>query len=184
MWQVSQSQQLAEDPGERSAHARICWYLTESGFAVFFRGRFGRTVIMLIAMGASRADAEDAAQEAMLMAWRQWDSIQEPVAWTRTVAIRAYWRQARMERQAGPLEECDCQVESDSDLAIFAEEQQRVLCMLRALPPEQRTVIALHYDGATCEEIARLTGKPSSTVRSHLRHARKTLKELMSSGDV
>jgi RNA polymerase sigma factor (sigma-70 family) len=156
--------------------------LTESGFASFFQEQFGRMVVLLYAMGASRADAEDATQEAMFSAWRQWDSIHQPVAWVRTVAVRTYWRQVRSRQQTVPLDEPDCQAVGDSDLRIFSEEQQQVLRMLRALPPEQRTVVALRYDEATCEEIAALTGKPPATVRSHLRHARKTLKELMSSG--
>jgi hypothetical protein len=42
--------------------------LTEDDFASFFYERFGKTVIMLITLGASRADAGDATQEAMLAA--------------------------------------------------------------------------------------------------------------------
>jgi len=156
--------------------------LTESGFASFFQEQFGRMVVLLCAMGASRADAEDATQEAMFSAWRQWDSIQQPVAWVRTVVVRTYWKQVRLRGKTVPLDEPACQAVADSDLSIFSEEQQQVLRVLRALPPEQRTIVALRYDEATCEEIAALTGKPSGTVRSHLRHARKTLKELMSSG--
>jgi len=157
--------------------------LTESGFASFFQEQFGRMVVLLYAMGASRADAEDATQEAMFSAWRQWDNIKEPVPWVRTVVVRIYWKQIRLRRQTVSLDEPDCQTMADSDMSIFSEEQQQVLRVLRALPSEQRTVVALRYDEATCQEIASLTGKPSATVRSHLRHARKTLKELMSSGD-
>ena len=54
--------------------------------------------------------------------------------------------------------------------------------MLRALPPGQRTIAACFYDGLTCEEIAELVEKPSATVRSQLRHARKALKEMMDQG--
>ena len=64
------------------------WHLTGNGFDLFFRERFARTVVLLIAMGASRADAEDAAQEAMVLAWRQWDSVHEPSAWVRTANAR------------------------------------------------------------------------------------------------
>jgi RNA polymerase sigma factor (sigma-70 family) len=149
---------------------------------LFFHERFSKVVIFLISMGASRADAEEAAQEALSEAWERLESIDQPAAWLRTVAARAYWKQVRMRRQTVPLDESEYQAMADSDLRIFREEQQQVLCILRALPPEQRTVVALRYDGATCEEIATLTGKPSATVRSHLRHARKTLKELMQSG--
>jgi RNA polymerase sigma-70 factor (ECF subfamily) len=158
--------------------------LSTNGFDSFFRERFSRTIVLLIAMGASRADAEDAAQEAMILAWRQWDTIQEPVPWVRTVAVRTYWKLARMKQQFVSLDESAPEVQVGSDLGIFAEEQQHVLrlpSLLRALPPQQRTVAALFYDGLACEEIAELVGSPPATVRSHLRHARGRLKEQVTS---
>jgi RNA polymerase sigma factor (sigma-70 family) len=71
----------------------------------------------------------------------------------------------------------------DIDPSGFTEQRQWVLDLLRTLPPEQRKVVALLTDGATCPEIAALTGKSPETVRSLLRHARKTLKELMELGE-
>lgn len=136
-------------------------------------------MILLIASGASRADAEDAAQEAMIQAWEEWATLRNPAAWVRTVAIRKYWRLAAAGRSAESLGESVPEVSADVDLAIFEEEQRRVLALLRSLPSGQRTVLALLVDGATCKEIAELTGKPEPTIRSLLRHARKTLKELM-----
>jgi RNA polymerase sigma factor (sigma-70 family) len=153
--------------------------VTRHSFDVFFRQRFSRTVVLLIAMGASRADAEDATQEAMTLAWRQWDSIHEPAAWVRTVAVRAFWRQLRTRQLTVPLDEAIYEPVADDDLAIFADEEQRVLRLFRALPPGQRAVAALIYDGMSCEEIADLIGKPSGTIRSNLRHARKTLRGTM-----
>ena len=156
--------------------------MTEGGYASFFRERFSRTVILLIAMGASRADAEDAVQEAMVKAWQKWESIEtNPAAWVCTVAYRAYLRQLRArDGQTASLDASTSELTVDSDLSIFAD-GQRVLQLLRALPPGQRTVAAFFYDGLTCEEIAVLVEKPTATVRSQLRHARKTLKEMMKS---
>jgi len=155
--------------------------VTEGGFASFFRERFSRTVVLLIAMGARRADAEDAVQEAMVKAWQRWESIENPASWVCTVAYRAYLRQARArDRHAVSLDESACEPTADSDLGIFADGQQ-VLQLLRALPPGQRTVAALFYDGLTCEDIAVLVAKPTATVRSQLRHARNALKEMMKS---
>lgn len=153
--------------------------MSREGFDSFFYGRYSRTVVLLIAMGGSRTEAEDAVQEAMILAWQQWESIREPAAWVRTTAARAFWRQAHKERhRVVPLEEADGQW-IGQDLEIFGDEQRRVLRLLRALPSGQRTVAALSYDGLSCEEIAELTGKHAATIRSQLRHARKTLKEVM-----
>ena len=155
--------------------------MTEDRFASFFQQRFSRIVILLIAMGASRADAEDATQEAMILAWKRWESIREPTAWVRTVAVRTFWKQAdRQSNQTEPLDEAAGEAAADPDLGIFAEEQQQqILRLLRGLPTGQRTVAALFYDGLSCEEIAELIGKPPATVRSNLRHARKALREVV-----
>jgi RNA polymerase sigma factor (sigma-70 family) len=154
--------------------------LTEDGFASFFRERFARTVVLLIAMGASRADAEDATQEAMIRAWQQWESIREPTAWVRTVAVRTYCKLvSQRQSRTTSLDEATGECPADPDLSIFTEEQQHVLRLLRALPTQQRVVAALSYDDLTCEEIAELTGKSSATIRSHLRHARKTLRGMV-----
>ena len=157
--------------------------MTEGGYDSFYRERYSKTVVLLIAMGAGRADAEDATQEAMIMAWTAWNTIREPAAWVRTVAIRRYWHAASSRQLTRPLDESVPELAGEVDLGIFAEEQQQVLGLLRSLPPEQRTVAVLRFDGATCEEIAALTGKPQPTIRSLLRHARKTLKELMEPGE-
>jgi RNA polymerase sigma factor (sigma-70 family) len=103
----------------------------------------------------------------------------------RTVAIRSYLRQCRNKRYETLSLDGEAVAAVEPDLGIFAEEQQQVLRPLRTLPEQQRTLLALYYDGLTWEEeSADLLGKSPATVRSHLRHARKTLKELMASGDV
>ncbi len=158
--------------------------MTEDGFVSFFQQRFSRITILLIAMGASRADAEDATQEAMILAWQQWDSIREPAAWIRTVAVRAFWRHVGTQPdRTVQLEDISSEPTIDPDLGMFALEQQHILRLLRGLPSEQRTVAALSYDGLSCEEIAELTGKSSATVRSNLRHARRALREVVVSED-
>jgi RNA polymerase sigma factor (sigma-70 family) len=157
--------------------------LTADGFASFFHHLFSRTVIMLMAMGASRAEAEDATQEALILAWRKWDSISEPAAWVRTTASRIFWRRARKRCNQVVLlgDEIADQAATETDLAVFTEEQQNVLRLLRALPARQRAVAALYYDGMSYEEIADLLGSQPNTVRSQLRHARKKLIEVMAS---
>lgn len=157
--------------------------MTENGFALFFQERFSKTVVLLISAGASRADAEDATQEAMIQAWQHWKSIREPAAWLRTVAFRTWSKRGDTQRfKTVRLDDADRSTVLDPDLSIFATEQQHVLRLLRALPPMRRVVTALFYDGASCGEIAELLDAAEPTVRSHLRHARRTLKEMMATG--
>lgn len=160
--------------------------MSDNGFGPFFRKRFSSTVVLLIAMGADRTDAEDAAQESMILAWQQWESIREPSAWVRTVAVRTFLKQVRLrqQRRTDSLDELPHDLPDHGDLHLFTDQQQNTLRVLRDLPQQQRIVAALFYDGLACEEIATLTGKTPATIRSHLRHARKALKEAWESGDI
>jgi RNA polymerase sigma-70 factor (ECF subfamily) len=153
--------------------------LTEDGFASFFREQFSRIAFLLIKLGASRADAEDATQDALVLAWRKLDSIDDHAAWVYTVATRAYWRVLRTRPVPAPLPESAPATTTASDLGIFTEEQQHVLSVLRQLPLMQRVVLALIYDGLTCKDIAEVLGISEATVRSHLRHARNNLKKVV-----
>jgi RNA polymerase sigma-70 factor (ECF subfamily) len=156
--------------------------MTEGSFEEFFKPGSARAIVLLIAMGASRADAEDATQEAMILAWNQWDTIREPAAWVRRVAVRNYLRMGRRTHaQVVPLTESVPHPGTDPDLGSFEGEEQQVLRLLRALPAGQRAVAALHYDGLTCEEIASVLCKTPATVRSQLRHARRALCEVITS---
>ena len=156
--------------------------MTEDGFASFFREQFSRIALTLIADGASLADAEDATQEAMVLARRKWDSIGNHAAWVHTVARRRYRRVLRMRKPTVQLPESalETAAASDaSDLSIFTEEQQHVLGVIRQLPLMQGQVFARVYYGLSCKEIAEVLGVSEATVRSHLRHARNNLKEIL-----
>jgi RNA polymerase sigma-70 factor (ECF subfamily) len=51
---------------------------------------------------------------------------------------------------------------------------------LRALPPEQRTVVELtYYYGLPYQEIAEIMGCPVNTVKTRMFHARRRLKEIL-----
>jgi RNA polymerase sigma factor (sigma-70 family) len=117
----------------------------------------------------------------MIAAWQSWESIREPTAWVRTAALRELWKHNRLQPLAAPLEQTPAMPGSEPDLMVFAEEQRRVLGLLQQLPAAQRMVAALYYDGLSMEEIAAVSGKPAATVRSYLRHARRTLKEVIAS---
>lgn len=59
-------------------------------------------------------------------------------------------------------------------------EEQRLLSMVRRLPPVYRDVVMLHYwSGFDTVEIARATGVVPATVRSRLHRARLMLKTLL-----
>jgi RNA polymerase sigma-70 factor (ECF subfamily) len=157
--------------------------LTHEDFASFFRQEYPRLVLFLLKEGASEPEAEDGAQEAMAQALAAWDRPRSPRAWVRRAAFTIYVRHAtRLRREQAALAQA-VSVTSRASVAEanYKEGQWRIVAIMRQLPPEQRKVAALFYDGLTQYEIAEVIGKPVATVRSLLRHARIRLKEVIQS---
>ena len=67
-----------------------------------------------------------------------------------------------------------------SDAAARNEEAQQLWHAVGELPPEQRTVVALHiYGGLTFREIACSEGIPENTAQSRYRYAIEKLQRLL-----
>jgi DNA-directed RNA polymerase specialized sigma24 family protein len=108
----------------------------------------------------------------MIAASQKWETIHEPTAWVRTTAARKLCKSNHQLLPTTLLDDSAAQpTRSEPDLAVFSEEQQWVLSLLRQLPSAQRIITALYYDGLPAEEIAEAAGRPAATVRSYLRHA-------------
>jgi RNA polymerase sigma-70 factor (ECF subfamily) len=78
------------------------------------------------------------------------------------------------------------QAESPADAAVRSDLRDRLLAALAQLPEDRREVVLLHdLEGWTHREIAEQMKLPPGTVRSHLHHARRRLRELLgpSGGD-
>jgi len=142
-------------------------------------------VLYLRKIGASEAEAEDAVSEAMTQACKAWDQIRSPRAWVRKAAFTSYIRHAEKMRKENPVPEPGGlmvgRVSSAEEKYQEQQEECSVIEIMRKLPPEQRKVASLFYDGLSLEEIAEVAGKPNATVRSLLRHARTHLKEVVQS---
>jgi RNA polymerase sigma factor (sigma-70 family) len=143
-------------------------------FSQFFMEHYRLVVATVMRAGASIDDAEDAAIEAMAMAQRRFYSLKTPGSWVRLVALRSFIRgrardreRERREQLAEPLSEPPRPGDSDLPRVVHA--------VLDDLPAAQRLVMALHIDGYTASEIASMIHSSQATVRSNLRHARRTM---------
>jgi RNA polymerase sigma-70 factor (ECF subfamily) len=138
-------------------------------------------------------DAEDAAQEALMRAWRAWPSLREPDstrAWLMqiTVNVCRSWRSRGQGLRHGAEDRLD--VESldhhVSQLTLGASEHVSALDVrqaLLALSEDMRVVVALRfYVGMDSTEIGALLGESPATIRSRLRRAILSLRRVL--GDV
>ncbi|MET7808592.1 RNA polymerase sigma factor [Micromonospora chersina] len=147
-------------------------------FPVYYEGDYKPLVGLLIRWGASKHEAEDVAQEAMLAAFMSWPTIQSPKAFVRKAAYRILlrsWQVAERETCAASRVAQDAMV----DAFDANEDLPKYWRMMRALPDAQRVVFALHHDGYGSSEISEITGQRRDTVRSNVRHARQKLVRMM-----
>jgi RNA polymerase sigma-70 factor (ECF subfamily) len=147
-------------------------------FTLFYTDQMPRLVTFLIVQGAGRTVAADLAQDVMTDVYRQWDDLDNPRAWIRTVATRAWWRWIRKNRAVDLSHRLDELLPATSRAEPEEiENRHELLTVLNLLPVGQRQVMAWTYDGYQPTEIAVLLQMEPATVRSRLRDARATLRK-------
>ncbi len=148
------------------------------GFEMLVRRYQGLVVARAYAVLRDRAEAEDAAQETFLRAFRSLGQLRDPEAFAPwllqtvfNVARRAASRRAA--RQPVALQ--------DGDLADRRVVHTEVVEAISALPEGYQQVVHLHYSqGFSCAEIAGLLGLRIGSVTSRLTRARQLLRKILS----
>jgi RNA polymerase sigma-70 factor (ECF subfamily) len=132
-------------------------------------------------MTGNRQEAEDAAQEAFLRAFRSiWrlDPSRPPGPWFRKIAVNVCLN--RLERHL-PLEEAVpvASREAPPEAHLMEKERNRqIRSALLSLSPRQRAAVELrHFEELSYAEMAETLGCPLSDVKSDLFRARKKLAE-------
>ena len=122
------------------------------------------------------ADAEDAVQDALLLAWRKLYQLTEPTAfgsWLSRVVMRVCLKRARSRAWSFVPLETYREPQSTPNPGVALD----VGRWLASLPPKQRAVMHLTVvEGMTDSEIAPLLGIAASSVRAHRHRARQHLK--------
>lgn len=151
--------------GDRSAFAR----LTEAHWARLVR--LARSVV-------GEAEAEDAAQDALIRAWLALPTLRRPEAftpWLTRVLLRGCFREQRRRPETVPLTETPEPVGAPTPGTGLDVER-----LLAALAPRQRAVMHLTaVEGMSDGEIGALMEITPASVRSHRRRAREALSRLL-----
>lgn len=126
------------------------------------------------------AEAEDAAQEALLVAFRSLGQLREIEAfagWLRTLVKTAALRAVRRHRPDVIGDGLEAPAEAEPDAVESAELRQAVQGAVRELSQGQQAVIERYYlQGQKVEEIASALGVPAGTVKRRLFEAREKLR--------
>lgn len=125
--------------------------------------------------------AEDATQEALIRAWRQRDSCQDPRRpgpWISTIARREALRLAVRHGRDRCLDLACTAAPPSSDGGDA--EAGAVRTAVEGLDPEDRwLVFARYWEDRACRDLARTLGCPEATVRVRLFRVRRRLGEAL-----
>ncbi len=132
-----------------------------------------------------RTEAEDAAQEAFLKAYRALGTFRPGAkfsTWIFTICYRGCCdRLAKRKRFSG--DELPDRADPGAGPELLAErsdEAQRLRAAIDALPEKYRAVITLyHLQGKQYEEIATVLNLPLGTVKTHLFRAKEQLRKAL-----
>jgi RNA polymerase sigma-70 factor (ECF subfamily) len=137
----------------------------------------------------SPADAEDVVHDAVVRAWRAYDSarVADARAWLLTVVRNCHLSALKARRPEIAMSEAsnDALNEIPATTLTPEEESQRMEgqktfdALLGALPPAHREILVLReLEEMSYGEIATIVGIPLGTVMSRLARARAALKDL------
>jgi len=125
--------------------------------------------------------AEDALQDALVIAWRDLRGLRDPDrfdAWLQRLVINVCIAQATRERRrTANLRVLPIDGPAAPDELLNVAERDLLERGFRRLPPDQRAILALHhYLGYAPSEIAETLGIPAGTARSRLHHAHRAMR--------
>ena len=131
--------------------------------------------------------AQDATQEALIVAWRDLRGLRDPdrfEPWLRRLLVNACYREARKDKrrlhaegQVRPL------AEGFPDPALASADRDELTRAFAGLSPEQRALIVLHfYLGLPMQETALALGLPVGTVKSRLHRTIQQMRSTLDAG--
>ncbi len=126
-------------------------------------------------------DREDAVSECIFKAWKNLEKLRDERlfrAWVLRILVNECYTLARRRKREVPAESLpEAVAPPDADLWLHD-------ALLR-LPETLRTPVVLHYmEGYAIREIAKILRLPQGTVKTRMRKARLSLKELLKEEDL
>ena len=138
--------------------------------------------------GLSHSDAEDLAQDTLLVTYQHLDGIEPGKlhGWVRAVARNKHIDWTRMHARTVLVAEAPESTDAMDDPAVaafLAEDRDAVLSLLSSLSAPDRQLLELKYiDDCTVEEVADALGRSVNTTKVGLFRARKRLRAQIEKG--
>lgn len=132
--------------------------------------------------------AQDAVQEALVLAWRHVRALRDPEAWDAwlyRLTVRACYRLAKAVKRRSVVElhvVPDREPATEQDFSTTLADRDLIGRELGRLPVDQRTVMVLHfYLDLPLTDVADILNIPVGTAKSRLHRGLETLRTAMAS---
>ncbi|MGV9394145.1 sigma-70 family RNA polymerase sigma factor [Streptomyces olivaceus] len=163
--------------GPRATTAEV--ETTSEDFADFYHRTYATYLAYASRFTASRDGAQDAVHDTFTDLYARWSTIRQPASYGVRTLRHKLQDQARRMARTVPTYTFD---DSPDEVALadLVERRTTLLQALRELPPTRRRIVVAYYiQDFTTAEIATSLGITPSTVRAHLVHARRDLRDLL-----
>ena len=153
----------------------------QAAFVDLIRVRGGRFFAIAHRILRDVDRAEDALQEALVIAWRDLPSLRDPDrfdAWVHRLLTHVCIAEAGRERKriSNLYVLSVDEPAAPDDLLTIADRDQLDRGFRRLTPDERALLVLRHYVGYEPSEIADVLGLPAGTVRSRLHHAHRAMR--------
>jgi RNA polymerase sigma-70 factor (ECF subfamily) len=152
-----------------------------SAYADLIRPRGDRLFALAHRILRDVARAEDAVQDALVIAWRSLPGLRDPDrfdAWLHRLVVRSCIAEARRERRRiANLYVLPFDLAKPGDDFLTVDDRDQLDRGFRRLSAEQRALLVLrHFEGRDLAEIAEVLDIPVGTVGSRLHHAHRAMR--------
>lgn len=132
--------------------------------------------------------AQDAVQQAFLLAWRELPRLRDPERfgpWLNRLLVNACHEELRRHRRwTTRIRALPVDGPEQPDPTVSVADRDALERAFARLTPEQRSVVVLHHHtGLPLAEIAGIVGVPVGTVKSRLHYATRTLRAAIVADD-
>ena len=128
--------------------------------------------------------AQDAVQQAFLLAWRELPRLRDPErfeVWLHRLLVNACYEEFRRYRRwSANVRTLPVDGPAGPDETVSIDDRDALDRAFRRLSPEHRAVVVLHHHaGMPLASIAEVAGVPVGTVKSRLHYATRILREAL-----
>lgn len=128
--------------------------------------------------------AQDAVQQAYLLAWRELPRLRDPErfeVWLHRLLVNACYEEFRRYRRWNAnVRTLPVDAPAGPDETVSIDDRDALDRAFRRLSPEHRAVVVLHHHaGMPLASIAEVAGVPVGTVKSRLHYATRILREAL-----